>query len=88
MARLYESVRPGAVYKRSLARILRIAVSGKMPAKSGLMLGLGDKDIEIQQTIEELGQAGCHFLTLGQYLQPSKSHLPVDRFIRPEEFLR
>jgi len=86
VARLYESVRPGAIYERSLALIQRVAVYGKMPAKSGLMFGLGETDSEIRQTLEELYQAGCRFLTLGQYLQPSKNHLPVDRFIRPEDF--
>jgi lipoyl synthase len=87
VARLYESVRSGAIYERSLALIQRVYAYGKMPAKSGLMLGLGETDLEIRQTLEELYQAGCRFLTLGQYLQPSRDHLPVDRFIRPEDFL-
>ncbi|MFH0730904.1 MAG: lipoyl synthase [Pseudomonadota bacterium] len=86
VARLYQSVRPGAVYERSLELIHRVAAYGKMPAKSGLMLGLGETDAEIRRTLQELHQAGCCFLTLGQYLQPSASHLPVDRFIHPEEF--
>lgn len=88
VARLYKTVRPGAVYERSLALIRRVAVSGKIPPKSGLMLGLGETDPEIRQTLKDLHQAGCRFLTLGQYLQPSKDHLPVDRFIPPEAFLR
>lgn len=88
VARLYKTVRPGAVYERSLALIQRVAVYGKIPPKSGLMLGLGETDVELQQTLVELHQAGCRFLTLGQYLQPSKDHLPVNRFIDPEEFSR
>ena len=88
VARLYKTVRPGAVYERSLALIQRVADSGKnIPPKSGLMLGLGENDPEIRQTLQELHQAGCRFLTLGQYLQPSRNHLPVIRFIDPEEFL-
>jgi lipoic acid synthetase len=88
VARLYNIVRPGAIYKRSLALLQRVSVSGKnIPPKSGLMLGLGETDPEIRQTLKDLRQAGCRFLTLGQYLQPSKDHLPVDRFIPPEEFL-
>jgi lipoic acid synthetase len=89
VARLYDTVRPGAIYKQSLALLQRVVVSKKnIPSKSGLMLGLGETDLEIQQTLKDLRQVGCRFLTLGQYLQPSKDHLPVDRFIRPEEFLR
>ena len=88
VARLYKTVRPGAIYKRSMALIQRVAVSGKnIPPKSGLMLGLGETDPEIRETLQELHQAGCRFLTLGQYLQPSRNHLPVIRFICPEEFL-
>jgi lipoic acid synthetase len=88
VARLYKTVRPGAVYERSLALIQRVAVYGKISPKSGLMLGLGETDMELQQTLEELHRAGCRFLTLGQYLQPSKDHLPVNRFVDPEEFSR
>lgn len=88
VARLYETVRPGAVYGRSLELLRRVATSEKhIPPKSGLMLGLGETDPEIRQTLEELREADCRFLTLGQYLQPSKDHLPVKRFVRPEEFL-
>jgi lipoyl synthase len=85
--RLYEIVRPGAVYERSLELLKRVASLAKhIPPKSGLMLGLGETNPEIRQTLEELHRAGVRFLTLGQYLQPSKDHLPVERFVRPEQF--
>jgi len=50
------------------------------------MLGLGEEDAEVENTLKDLQSAGCRILTLGQYLQPSKDHLPVERFIPPEEF--
>ncbi len=85
--RLYPRVRPQAIYRRSLD-ILKWAnaFDPELPTKSGLMLGLGEKQIEVEQTLEDLRAAGCRILTLGQYLQPSKNHLPVERFISPEEF--
>jgi lipoic acid synthetase len=85
--RLYESVRPDAVYERSLTLIHRVAErGGGIPPKSGLMLGLGETAPEIEATLRDLRGAGCRFLTLGQYLQPSTRHLPVVRFVPPEEF--
>jgi lipoic acid synthetase len=57
-----------------------------LPTKSGLMLGLGEEQAEVEKALEDLAAAGCSILTLGQYLQPSKNHLPVERFIPPEEF--
>jgi len=85
--RLYPSVRPGAGYHRSLG-LLRSArrIDPTVPTKSGLMLGLGETSNEIRKTLRDLLDAGCSLLTLGQYLQPSKDHLPVERFIPPEEF--
>jgi lipoic acid synthetase len=85
--RLYPQVRPQAVYERSLD-ILRWAAEydSTLPTKSGLMLGLGEEAHEVEKTLEDLRAAGCRILTLGQYLQPSKDHLPVERFIPPEEF--
>jgi lipoyl synthase len=87
--RLYPSVRPGAVYQRSL-ELLRKAKTYEpsLPTKSGLMLGLGEGAEEIRRTLEDLLGAGCTMLTLGQYLQPSKEHLPVQRYVPPEEFAR
>ena len=85
--RLYPRVRPQAEYRRSLD-IIRWAheFDSALPTKSGLMLGLGEKDIEVEETLTNLQTAGCRILTLGQYLQPSKNHLPVERYIPPEEF--
>ena len=85
--RLYPVVRPEAEYHRSL-EILRWAreQDSRIPTKSGLMLGLGESDKEVEETLRDLLDAGCSILTLGQYLQPSKEHLPVERYIHPEEF--
>ena len=85
--RLYPIVRPQAIYRRSLQLLSRVQtyVPG-LPIKSGLMLGLGESFEEIRSTLKDLIEAGCRILTLGQYLQPSKAHLPVKRFITPEEF--
>ena len=85
--RLYPRVRPQAGYQRSLD-ILQWAYEydSALPTKSGLMLGLGEKQQEVENTLEDLRAAHCRVLTLGQYLQPSKKHLPVERFIPPEEF--
>jgi lipoic acid synthetase len=85
--RLYPRVRPQAEYQRSLKLIKRAyEYDPERPTKSGLMLGLGEKQLEIEKTLEDLIAAGCQMLTLGQYLQPSKNHLPVERFVPPEEF--
>jgi len=87
VARLYPRVRPEADYQRSLDLLAKVgAHDGGIPAKSGLMLGLGEKDDEIQRTLEDLFSHGVRLLTLGQYLQPSAGHLPVERFVPPEEF--
>jgi lipoic acid synthetase len=87
--RLYASVRPGAVYSRSLQLLAQTQTFDEsIPTKSGLMLGLGETDAEIRQTLKDLLAVGCRMLTLGQYLQPSKAHLPVARFVPPAEFDR
>ncbi len=87
--RLYPSVRPGADYTQSLLLLKHVKeINLSTPTKSGLMLGLGEKETEIEQTLVDLFDAGCRMLTLGQYLQPSKNHLAVARFVRPEEFDR
>lgn len=87
VARLYPRVRPQASYERSLMLIHRAhQYDPALPAKSGLMLGLGEKKAEIEKALKDLLTAGCRILTLGQYLQPSKNHLPVERFVPPEEF--
>ncbi|MGD8294044.1 MAG: lipoyl synthase [Desulfobacterales bacterium] len=85
--RLYAEVRPQADYRRSLELIQRAhAFDDALMTKSGLMLGLGENRKEVSRTLEDMLEAGCRLLTLGQYLQPSKEHLPVKRFIPPEEF--
>jgi lipoic acid synthetase len=85
--RLYRSVRPQAVYARSL-ELLRQAKTLRpgMLTKSGIMLGLGEEPAEIREAMSGLRGAGCDILTLGQYLRPSPRHLPVARFYPPEEF--
>ena len=85
--RLYASVRPQAVYQRSID-LLKNAhrLDPSIPTKSGLMLGLGERPEEVEQVLNDLLEAGCRILTLGQYLQPSADHLPVERFVTPEEF--
>jgi lipoyl synthase len=84
--RLYSSVRPQAKYGRSLELIRRAHEAG-MVTKSGLMLGLGEETGEVLRVMEDLRGSGCDILTLGQYLRPSKEHLPVARYVPPSEFL-
>ncbi|HPA13793.1 MAG TPA: lipoyl synthase [Desulfobacterales bacterium] len=87
--RLYSLARPGADYQQSLELIRRVGrYRPRVPVKSGLMLGLGESTEEILKTLLDLRNAGCNLLTLGQYLQPTSRHLPVERFIPPEEFDR
>ena len=89
--RLSASLRPQAGYARSLAVLRRAATVGEgsgLFIKSGLMLGLGEREEEILATLRDLLVAGCRVLTLGQYLAPSPSHAPVERFVEPDEFDR
>ena len=84
---LYLSIRPGARYFNSLK--LLDNVKNKNPnifTKSGLMLGLGEKKNEIMQVMDDLRAANVDFLTLGQYLQPTKKHAAVEKYLSPEEF--
>ncbi len=85
--RLQRSVRPQADYQRSL-RVLRQAATAQPPVwvKSGLMVGLGESDEEIRYAMEDLRAAGCVLLTIGQYLAPSRDHLPAQRYVAPEAF--
>jgi lipoic acid synthetase len=85
--RLYLRVRPQAKYDRSL-ELLRRAKQGGMVTKSGLMLGLGERAEEVLDVMRDLRGVSCDILTLGQYLQPTKDHLPVDRYVHPDEFRR
>jgi len=85
--RLYRSVRPGAIYEHSLRLMQDFAARvPAVPTKSGLMLGLGETMEEVVDVLKNLRAHGVQMLTLGQYLQPSKAHLPVQRFVEPAEF--
>ncbi|MDO9371036.1 MAG: lipoyl synthase [Gammaproteobacteria bacterium] len=87
--RLYKQSRPGADYQYSLTLLKRFkATHPAVPTKSGLMLGLGEEIDEIEQVMRDLRAHDVDMLTLGQYLQPSRHHLPVARFVAPEEFDR
>jgi lipoic acid synthetase len=83
--RLYRSVRPQGKYAWSLDLISHAKHAG-LVTKSSLMLGLGETDDEIRSVMENLIEAGCDILTLGQYLQPTSKHLPVSRYYHPDEF--
>jgi lipoic acid synthetase len=85
--RLYRQVRPGARYERSLDLLARSRqLRPDIPAKSGLMLGLGETPEEIRAVMRDLRARDVGILTLGQYLRPSPRHLPILRFVPPEEF--
>jgi len=85
--RLYRRVRKGAVYERSLELLRRAAeMAPGLPTKTGMMLGLGETRDEVLAAMEEIAAQGTHILTLGQYLQPTPEHLPVERFVHPDEF--
>lgn len=83
--RLYRKIQPQSNYQRSLEQIRRIKDFGKR-TKSGVMIGLGETDEEIYQIMDDLLEHGCDVLTLGQYLQPTKMHLAVARFVHPDKF--
>lgn len=85
--RLYSEVRPQADYQRSLQLLSEIRQKApQLPTKSGLMLGLGERQEEILPVLQDLRAAGVSLLTLGQYLAPSKNHHPVQRYLPPQEF--
>lgn len=84
--RLTREVRIQAQYDRSLEVLTYLKDQGINRTKSGIMLGLGEREDEVIQTLEDLRQAKVDVVTLGQYLQPSKRHLPVKEFITPEQF--
>jgi len=88
--RLYTLARPQAKYERSLELLRRAKDSGAegRKTKSGLMVGLGESVEEVEKTIGDLRDAGCDFLTIGQYLAPSSLHLPVREYVHPETFAR
>ncbi len=85
--RLYKQARPGADYQWSLTLLKKFKEQHpEIPTKSGLMLGLGETDAEIIEVMRDLRAHDCDMLTLGQYLQPSQHHLPVERYATPETF--
>lgn len=89
--RLYRAARPGSRYEHSLALLAeatRRRERGEFPGrvKTGLMVGLGESDEELFATLADIRAAGVEVLTIGQYLQPTRQHLPVERFVSPDEF--
>ena len=89
VARLQAPVRRGAKYDRSLD-VLRFVkeIDPSIPTKSGLMLGLGETEAEVIQTLKDLREIKCDRLTLGQYMRPSQAHLAVQKYLTPDEFTR
>ncbi len=83
--RLYRQVRPGARFERSL-ELLRRAKAAGLLTKSGVMVGLGEEWVELQEAIRAIRSAGTDILTVGQYLRPSPQHLPLRRYYTPQEF--
>jgi lipoic acid synthetase len=87
--RLYKAIRPGADYQGSLDLLARFKLSHpNVLTKSGLMLGIGEALDEVEEVMVNLREHHCDMLTIGQYLQPSMDHLPVARYVTPEEFQR
>jgi lipoyl synthase len=83
--RLYKRVRPGARYERTLELLERTSAAG-LRAKSGIMVGLGERLPEVAQVFADLASVGCELVTVGQYLRPSADHLPVERYYAPAEY--
>ena len=85
--RLYEAVRPQAIYQRSIQLLYQVKLlDPNMLTKSGIMVGLGETPSEVEDVLADLRQADCDLLTIGQYLAPSKDHHPVVEFVTPETF--
>jgi lipoic acid synthetase len=85
--RLYRTVRKGAVYERSLELLRRAGqMLPEVATKTGMMLGLGETREEVLRAMQEIAVQGTHILTLGQYLQPTAEHLPIERYVHPDEF--
>ncbi|WP_053956057.1 lipoyl synthase [Inediibacterium massiliense] len=85
--RLYEKVRPMAIYERSLQLLKNVKMmDNNIFTKSGIMVGLGEREEEVIEVFKDLRKAGCDFLTIGQYLPPSKKHYPLVEYIHPEIF--
>ena len=84
--RIFRRIRPAFTYEKSL-KVLSMAREAKLVTKSHLILGMGETDGEIEEAIGDLHDAGCDILTITQYLRPSKLHHPIDRWVKPEEFV-
>lgn len=84
--RLYRRVRPQADYDRSLQILTQAREAGGVVVKSGLMVGLGEQRQEVEEVLRDLARAGCQVVTIGQYLQPTRNSLPVERLVPDEEF--
>jgi lipoyl synthase len=85
--RLYRQVRKGAVYERSLELLRRAGeMMPGLPTKTGMMLGLGETREETLSAMEDIAAQGTHIVTLGQYMQPTPEHLPIERYVHPDEF--
>ncbi len=85
--RLYSKVRPEAAYRKSLELLASVKkLAPEIVTKSGIMVGLGEKFDEVVDVMRDLRNSGCEIITIGQYLRPSKKHLPVERFVYPEVF--
>ncbi|OZA75566.1 MAG: lipoyl synthase, partial [Caulobacter sp. 39-67-4] len=85
--RLYLKIRPGARYYNSLRLLERVKERDPSQfTKSGLMVGLGEAKEEVMQVMDDMRSAGVDFITIGQYLQPTRKHAAIDRFVTPEEF--
>jgi lipoic acid synthetase len=86
--RLYSVVRPQAKYERSI-ELLRRAKDAGLTAKTGIMVGIGEEDHEVQRLMHDVVDgSGCDILTIGQYLQPTRDHLPITRWVTPEQFVQ
>jgi lipoic acid synthetase len=84
--RIFKRIRPAFTYDKSL-RVLTMARGAELVTKSNLILGMGEEDHEIEEAIRDLHEAGCDILTITQYLRPSPKHHPIDRWVKPEEFV-
>ncbi len=84
--RLYDEVRPMADYRQSLDVLKYVADNYDVPVKTGFMVGLGETPEEVRELLEDLRKAGANLVTIGQYLQPSSAHYPVQQYITPEQF--
>lgn len=83
--RLTPSIRSRAKYRTSL-EVVRLIADSALVSKSGIMLGLGEEEEEVLQTMDDLREVGCEVLTIGQYLQPSMAHMPVEEYVHPDQF--